>query len=108
MSNIELVKELRSRITAFSVTSRKMFGGIGVFSDKVMFALVYDGVLYFKSTPEMAKTYTENTIQFEPPFRRPIKMPYWSVPENILEDKKLLIEWAGNALEHAKVTKKQK
>lgn len=85
-----------------------MFGGIGVFSDRVMFALIYDGVLYFKSTLELAKTYTEDTIQFEPPFRRTIKMPYWSVHENILEDNKLLTEWAGKALEYAKITKKRK
>ena len=73
MSNTELFEELRSNITAFPVTSRKMFGGIGIFSDKVMFALIYDGVLYLKSTPEIAKKYSEDTIQFEPPFRRTMR-----------------------------------
>ncbi len=106
MSNAELFEKLRSKITAFPVTSRKMFGGIGIFSDKVMFALIYDGVLYLKSTPEIGKKYSEDTIQFEPPFRKNIKMPYWSVSKNILEDKKRLTEWASNSLELAKTGKK--
>lgn len=41
-----------------------MFGGIGVLSDGVLFALVYDGILYLKTTLAIAKAYAErfNTV----------------------------------------------
>lgn len=87
-----------------SARSKKMFGGIGVFSDDVMFALIHGGVIYMKSTGEMAAEYVDGGYQFEPPFRMGMKMPYWNVPEDIKKDK--LNEWASKALEYAKDTKK--
>ena len=84
--------------------SRKMFGGLGVFSDDVMFALIHGGEVYVKSTGEMAGLYVKDGHQFEPPFRKGMKMPYWNVPESIEKNK--LGEWAAQALEHTKATKK--
>ncbi len=86
------------------VKPRKMFGGIGVFSDDVMFALIHGGVVYIKSTAEMAGRYVENGFQFEPPFRKSVRMPYWNVPEDIGCD--LLSEWAAEALEYTRASKK--
>jgi DNA transformation protein len=108
MSNTELLTYITQNITKFPITSRKMFGGIGVFSDKVMFALMYDGSLYLKSTPAIAKTYAADSTPFQPPFRRNMTMPYWRVPENILKDRHQFTEWAQQSLEYAKMTKKKK
>ena len=85
-----------------------MFGGLGVFSDEVMFALMYDGILYLKSTAEIANIYTTESTPFQPPFRSNTTMPYWSVPINILQDRRRLVEWAQQALDYAKETKKKK
>ena len=71
-----------------------------------MFAIIYNEIVYLKSTPEIAKTYSGDSTQFESPFRRTMKMPYWSVPEKILKDRDRFAEWAYKSLEHAKMTKK--
>ena len=53
-TNTELLTYITRTITEFSMTSRNMFGGIGIFTGGVMFALMYDGILYLKSSAEMA------------------------------------------------------
>lgn len=108
MSNSELLEHIEKIITEFPIKSRKMFGGIGIFSEDVMFALIYDKIVYLKSTPEIAKTYSRDSTQFEPPFRRTMKMPYWHVPEEILKDQEQFTEWAFKSLEYAKMTKMKK
>jgi DNA transformation protein len=85
-----------------------MFGGIGVFSDGVMFAIIYDGKLYLKSTPAIAKTYSEDSRPFQPPFHRNITMPYWSVPTNLLQNPQQFSDWAQQALSYARAPKKKK
>lgn len=107
MSNSVLLDHIEKNIIEFPVTSRKMFGGMGVFSEDVMFALIYDGVVYLKSTPEIVKEYSRESTQFEPPFRRTMKMPYWSVPDKILSDRDRYAEWVFKSLEYAKMTKKK-
>jgi TfoX/Sxy family transcriptional regulator of competence genes len=54
--------------------TKKMFGGIGVFSGDVMFALIHDGVVYLKSTGEMSTEYVDEGYQFDPPFRKGMKI----------------------------------
>ena len=107
-TNTELLTYITQNITEFSLTSRKMFGGLGVFSSGVMFALIYEGILYLKSTTAITKIYTKESTPFQPPFRPNTKTPYWSVPLNILQDRRCLVEWAQQALDYAKVTKKKK
>ena len=58
MSNDELFERVKSILDSLNVQSRKMFGGIGIFSEKIMFSMIYDGVLYFRSTEEIASGYS--------------------------------------------------
>ncbi len=50
-----------------------------------MFALTYEEIVYSKSTPERVKIYSGDSTQFEPSFRRTMKMTYLSVPEKKIE-----------------------
>lgn len=104
MDNDEAFKVFQMHC-GFPVQSRKMFGGLGVFRDKVMFALIYDGVVYLKSNEELAGEYVEGSFQFEPPFGRQAKMPYWNVPVDFMKNTRFP-EYAGKALEFARATKK--
>lgn len=106
MSNEEVYERFMKGI-GFPVRSKKMFGGLGIFSDTTMFALVYDGVAYLKSTEELAGRYVDDGFQFVPPFGRRAAMPYWNVPEGLFGSW-VLHEWAGKALEYALATKKKK
>jgi TfoX/Sxy family transcriptional regulator of competence genes len=81
-----------------------MFGGIGIFSEKTMFSLIYDGVLYFRSTEDIALGYSDATVQFQHPSRSS-KMPYWSVPHEVFDDESKFIDWADNAFQLAKSLK---
>jgi DNA transformation protein len=70
-----------------TVNSRKVFGGYGLYREGLMFALIADEALYFK-------TDAASVAQFERsgslPFvyqsaTRSVQMPYWSAPAESLE-----------------------
>jgi TfoX/Sxy family transcriptional regulator of competence genes len=105
MTDEELITRVKSKLVTLNTNSRKMFGGIGIFSEKIMFSLIYDGVLYFRSTEETASKYSKDSFQFQHP-SRDSKMPYWSVPEQVLSDEVKLKYWAYDAYNLAKSLKK--
>lgn len=82
--------------TLGAVTSRKMFGGVGVFCDEKMFALVdSEGKTFLKvgdSNDEFAAL---------PGVSRHGRMPYYSVPADLLADTSQLEKWARLAAEAA-------
>lgn len=82
----ELVEELDS---LGAVSWRKMFGGAGVFVDGSMFALIdSDARLHLKVDDS-------NRAQFEAAgSEKHGRMPYYSVPADVLEDDAVLLEWA--------------
>ncbi len=80
-------------------TVRAMFGGLGVFRDGIMYALGADDVLYFR-----ADALTEPAFRAEgceawvyPGKKGPMTMPYWRVPERLLDDRDEFREWALTA-----------
>ena len=76
-----------------AITTRKMFGGICVYHDGTLFALMSsDGRLYLKAKEGVAEALkTEGAEQFH-------NMPYWSLPESALEDPELALDWAKRSL----------
>ena len=106
MSNDELFATVESILDSLEIKSRKMYGGIGIFSEKIMFSLIYDGVLYFRSTEEIASGYSVDSFQYQHP-SRPSKMPYWSVPEIIISEKVKFTDWAEKAFQLAKSLKRK-
>ena len=77
------------------VSSRKMFGGYGLYREGLMFALIADEALYFK-------TDATNVVQFERagslPFvyqsaARSVQMSYWSAPAESLESPAEMRDW---------------
>ena len=76
-----------------NVTSRKMFGGYGVYADGVMFALVDpDGGLFFRADGSTSGPYAIAGMPKHP------GMPYWGVPANALSDADALMALAREAL----------
>ena len=83
------------------VISKKMFGGYGIFGDGVMFALVDSSGVPHLRTDE------STTKQFEDAgSTKHSRMPYWSIPDPVLNDDKQLTDWATKALAIAKAAKK--
>jgi DNA transformation protein len=62
------------------LTSRKMFGGMCLYQEGVVFALLSsDGTLYLKAKGGMATELAASGEQFH-------NMPYWSFPMSALDD----------------------
>lgn len=82
------------------VTSRRMFGGVGLYCDDVFFGLIDDDTLYFKVSEETRADYESLGGQpFRPYSDRPeVSMSYFSVPADILDDAEDLVAWARRAV----------
>ena len=81
------------------VTSRAMFGGVGLYLDGLFFALIDDDTLYFKADAESRRRYeAAGSRPFCPDPKRPDQaMGYWQVPADVLEDPDALAAWAREA-----------
>ena len=80
---------------------KRMFGGIGIYHGERFFALMDDGVLYFKADDQTRARYTKRRLKpFQPPGNPPSKN-YYTVPASVLEDGDELLVWAREAIEAA-------
>ena len=76
-----------------------MFGGYGLYCDRVFFGIVQKGRLYFKTNATTAPRYREYKMKpFRPNTKQTLKN-YYEVPVNVLEDSEELTRWAGQASE---------
>lgn len=82
------------------VRTRRMFGGLGIYSRDRFFAIVDDDVLYFKVDDETRPRYEGRRMRPFNPMGSPMN-GYWQVPAGVLEDVESLREWAGEAVEVA-------
>lgn len=83
------------------VTSKKMFGGYGIFENGLMFALVNSKAkLYFKVSDKNRQDY-ENADSS--PYG---KMPYWEVPKEVMDNDNVLLTWAHTSIEISREAKK--
>lgn len=86
-----------------SVRARKMFGGVGVYADEVMFGLISsEDVLYFRTMDSNRDDYlSADMSQFK-------HMPYYEVPADVLDDSDLLKIWADKSVAAAQEAKQKK
>jgi len=69
------------------ITSKKMFGGLGIYSDGVFFAVLDDDRLYFKVDDGNRAFYDEHqTEEWVINGESPQVMPYREVPASTLEN----------------------
>jgi len=82
------------------LVSRRMFGGIGLYSRELFFGLIDDDTLFFKTDASNAAEYqSRNMPRFMPPANRPPgPMGYHQVPAEIIEDPESLVAWARKAI----------
>jgi DNA transformation protein and related proteins len=80
------------------LTSKRMFGGYGLYYKNSIFAIITNQLELFFKVDEILK---EKFNKFDShPFvykgyetKKAIEMAYWSLPEEIMEDKPELLEW---------------
>ena len=104
----DLLEELFAPVGGVSL--RRMFGGIGIFKDALMFGLVADDVLYLKADDATKAPYEAEG--FGPwvygGMKKAVAMPYWQVPERLLDEPDEFREWAMAAFAVAERAKKSK
>jgi len=70
------------------VRCRRMFGGIGIFADGLMFGLFAFDQIYLKADPDFAaQLEDEGSRPFQYEARgRSVKLGYWTLPDRALDD----------------------
>jgi DNA transformation protein len=78
------------------VSSRRMFGGAGLYWEGLFFGLIDDDVLYLKVDDSNRSDYTTRGMEAFRPFKdKPLySMTYFQVPADVLEEAELLMQWA--------------
>ena len=92
------------------VTSRRMFGAVGLYQGGLFFGLVSGDTLYFKVGDRNRADYEERGMRRFRPYRdRPeLSMTYYEVPADVLEDAEELIVWARRSVDEALSTAKRR
>lgn len=91
---------------------KRMFGGLGVYCGDHFFALIDDGIVYFKVDDT---TRSDFEAAESGPFTYPGKdgqdmlmNGYWRLPDEVIEDRDTLFAWADKALAVARNSAKKK
>ncbi|HEU4748451.1 MAG TPA: TfoX/Sxy family protein [Gemmatimonadaceae bacterium] len=88
------------------IRARSMFGGVGIYSGELFFALIADDTLYFKADESTRPDFeTRGMGPFRPFGDTGGTMQYYELPEDVLEDPDALRVWAVKALAIARQKK---
>lgn len=84
------------------ITTRRIFSGVGLYLNDVIFGLIFKDQLYFKTDDVSRVEYEKCGMQgfrTQSEKRAPkLKMTYYTVPADVLEDPEALTVWARGAL----------
>ncbi len=91
---IELLDVLLKKLEGIEgITSKRMFGGAGVFIDKKMFAMVTGhGHYTLKTNPETCQKFEEAGGE------KFMSMPYHTIPDRVFNDQDLFLTWVEEAI----------
>ena len=91
-------EEIQNRLSNLGdISVKKMFGGYGIFEESKMFALIdSQGNIFFKVDDTNLASYEDAGSE------KHFRMPYYSVPEDVLRDDAILEEWARASIKIAK------
>lgn len=93
------------------IASRAMFSGWALYKDGVVFGIIAAGELHFKADEtiydELARA-GSRAFAYKRGDGKTVTMSYWSVPEEIMEDKDSFRMWTARAVEISQKSKKKK
>lgn len=91
------------------VTSRAMFGGVGIYSDGLFFALVDDDAVYLKVDDSNRGDFEAAGMgPFRPYGESGEAMRYFELPAELLEDADRLRPWVEKAVEVARRARRKR
>ena len=91
------------------IVTKRMFGGVGIYSEGRFFAVIDNDTLFFKVDEALAQRYRDKGM---PPFMpipgaKPMSGNY-QVPPDVLEDRATLARWETDSLTIAGTKKRRK
>ena len=90
------------------VTSRAMFGGVGIYSEGLFFALLDDDTAYLKVDDSNRGDFEAAGMGPFRPFGDEQAMGYYELPADLLEDADALRRWVSKALDVARAARRRK
>ncbi len=86
------------------VTIRRMFGGKGIYHMGRIVAVEVRGEMLLKADEQSASEFEAagaSQWAYEGKKRSPVKMPYWSIPDDAYDDPDVMARWVRLAYEAA-------
>jgi DNA transformation protein len=102
----QFVLEQLNRVAA--VTARNMFGGVGIYSNGMMFALIDDDTLYLKVDDTNRGEFEAAGSGAFDPYGDGRVMQYYELPADALEDVDALRSWIDKAIAVAASARRKK
>ena len=100
-ASTQVAEDIQSRLGALGdITTKKMFGGYGVFESGKMFALVDSGGTVFLKADDTNRERFEKAGSIKHG-----RMPYFKVPDQVLSNDTDLLEWAQASIDVARNAK---
>lgn len=101
-SLVLFVEELFASIGEIRV--RRMFSGGGIYCEGVMFGLISRDIIYLKVDETSIPSFkAEGSSPFVYKSRsKEVQMPYWRLPERLLDERDEITDWAKKALSIAR------
>ena len=103
--NSDFVAYLLDLLKPLSGTSaRRMFGGVGIYKEKLMFALVVNDELFLKADESNRNLYEERGLA---PFTynrkgKEVSLSYYQAPAECLDESRILCDWAEQSIQAAR------
>ncbi len=89
------------------ITSRPMFGGVGIYSEGLFFALIAEDKLYFKVADSNKSDFEQAGMSPFYPYESAKPMHYWELPAGLLNDPEELKVWVDKAIVVGQAAKKR-
>jgi DNA transformation protein len=83
------------------VSVRRMFSGAGVFADRLMIAIIVEGVVYLKAAPDGTAAFERERcgpFTYGTRHGERVLTSYWQLPDRLYDDPDELAQWARAAL----------
>src|SRR4051812_30467292 len=83
---------------AVPLRTKPMFGGVGIYSEELFFALIAEDKLYFKVSELNQADFEARGMEPFYPYDSPKPMGYWELPPGVIDDHEELRVWIDKAL----------
>lgn len=99
----EVIRDLLADLMPIRI--KRMFGGLGIYADDLMFAIEADGELFIKADTESSDMFEQAgscMFSYQKSGGRVFKMNYWRLPDSAVDDPSEAARWGRYGIEAAR------